>query len=320
MKFDLIIGNPPYKDIYSGGPEISIYQNFVYMALKLNSEYMSFMIPSKWLTASKRNLIDLKEALVKDGHMRMYVDYLDSYMILDTEQRIQGGCGFFLYDRGYIGECVFAHLGEQGWSVDNRDLRRYDVIVRDPLVDTIIEKLNIQPGKTLSLLINSKELGLSENIEEIQSNQSIANNIKVYTQNSIGYISKKSVKNKDDQLPYYSVLIHLTNINKDYYGVKHINFDTIVKSPMEAYTKHYISIGKFNTCIEAYSLETYLNTNLVRFIINNTTSDTTLNKDKFQMIPIVEFDRIWTDEAIEARFNLTEDEVDLINNNNNQQN
>ena len=58
MKFNTVVGNPPYQDKggSGGNNDAPIYQHFSRIATSLSSNYVSLIIPARWFT-SKRKLI-----------------------------------------------------------------------------------------------------------------------------------------------------------------------------------------------------------------------------------------------------------------------
>lgn len=58
MRFDVILGNPPYQLGQSGGEAIGsfampIYQKFVEAAIKLEPRYITMITPSRWFAGGR---------------------------------------------------------------------------------------------------------------------------------------------------------------------------------------------------------------------------------------------------------------------------
>ena len=130
MKFDVIIGNPPYQ-LEDGGNNASaspLYQKFVEQAKKLKPRYLSMIIPSRWFGGGK-GLDDFRKDTLNDSRFRVIVDYENANDCFPGVD-IAGGVCYFLWDRENPGDCRVVNINN-GQKIETvRKLNEFGTFIR----------------------------------------------------------------------------------------------------------------------------------------------------------------------------------------------
>jgi site-specific DNA-methyltransferase (adenine-specific) len=103
MKFDYIIGNPPYQmeDGGAGASATPVYNKFIDAVKELDPSVLSLIIPAKWYSGGK-GLDQFRQEMLNDSHIRRLADYTNSLDVF-PDADIAGGVCIFVRDKSYEG-------------------------------------------------------------------------------------------------------------------------------------------------------------------------------------------------------------------------
>ena len=317
MKFDIIIGNPPYQlnTAKESSQATPIYHLFVEQAKALNPKYISFIIPSRWY-AGGMGLDDFRNSMTKDKRIVSIDDFPNASECFPANN-ISGGVCYFLWDKDKDSNLCKMNIHKNG-NIDSdiRSLNEFPVLVRYNQAVKIIRKvLDKKESKLDSLVSPISPFGIPTNFE-FKEKQG-ANDLLIYTSKGPKFIDKKFVSKNSGYEGKFKVLLSQTIPGKAGEAGpdgRHPVFASTMKviGKDEICTHSYILVGKCDNKEEADNLLSYLKTKLVRFLAYMCISSIHLSKSSFIFVPSQNFNESWTDEKLYQKYGLTKEDCDFI--------
>jgi site-specific DNA-methyltransferase (adenine-specific) len=315
MKFDVIIGNPPYQLGSDGGTrDIPIYNKFIEQAKKINPRFLSMIIPSRWM-ASGLGLSEFRNVMLTDRCIRKIVDYPDSNDVFIGVE-IKGGICYFLRERDNEGECEVTTIrNNEIIGPIARNLQEFDILVRDSRALPILRKiLSKKESSITDILSVDKEFGWTSNFSEFHENR-INGDVPLYYirkgKRGIGWISKKNINKSVHLVDKWKVMIPKAGSD----GGKKIpdlvlGKSLIANSPSvctQSFLFFYLESED-----EAVSLESYYHTRFFRFLVSLRKFTQDATRSTYTWVPMQKWNDLWTDEKLYKKYELTKDEIDFI--------
>lgn len=315
MKFDVIIGNPPYQLSDGGGgagkSAAPIYHYFVQQAKKLNPRYLSMIIPSRWFNGGK-GLDSFRQSMLNDERMSKIVDYADSKDCFNGVD-IPGGICYFLWDKHHTGTCTVTNVAKDGSTfTEERVLNEFDTFIRQNRAVDIVKKARGKGESMMSDIVSSrKPFGL-------ESKQKFDSDGDIILRNStgLGKVWRNRVLSGFDIVDKWKVIV--SKVSFEHAGVPDKEGKMRVLSvvqklePHSACTESYLVAGSFENENEADNMISYLNTKFVRFLIMQMLASMNMSKSSYSFVPIQDWTKPWTDNELYEKYNLSEDEITFI--------
>ncbi|MFA6196937.1 MAG: Eco57I restriction-modification methylase domain-containing protein [Sulfurimonas sp.] len=335
MKFDTIIGNPPYQQS-DGGAQASakpIYNEFVGIAKELNPSHISMIMPTRWYAGGK-GLDEFRDQMLNDIHISQLHDFLKPEIIFQ-DINLRGGICYFLRDKNYDNTNnstkVFTYKDDLTPELNTRSLKTEDsdILIRHSIAVEILKKIKSHPKfESFENHISSRRpFNLDANIvkdEKFRNNKKgLKNSVICYGKGKqIGYLKRSEITKNTAWIDNYKVFTPRANnigteLNDD-------NLNTFIGTPNTICTESYIVVGAnlgLNE-LSASNLCKYLTTKFTRFqhSVGKASQDATSKTYKF--IPLQNFnsdsDIDWNlsiediDKQLYKKYSLTDEEIGFI--------
>lgn len=313
MKFDVIIGNPPYQ-LSDGGAGISampIYDKFITQAKKLSPRYMVMIVPARWYAGGK-GLDEFRNDMLHDSSIREIHDYPDAGDCFSGVQ-IKGGVCFFLWDRDNKGDVkVFTHTGDKVSEPMSRPLLEpgCETFIRFNPAVGILHKVQKFKEPSMENMVSSRQpFGLPTTFHGHKEKR--AGDVLVYENAGVSFTSPNNVTKNYDLIGQYKVFIPRAGSGSDAFPHPILG-KPFVGEPNTISSETYIFIGPFPNEKTCQNVISYINTKFMRFLamLKKVTQSTT--RSVYTLVPIQDFTRPWTDAELYKKYKLTDDEVAFI--------
>lgn len=312
MKFDVIVGNPPYQ-LSDGGAQASakpIYQLFVEQALRLKPRYLSMIIPARWYSGGK-GLNEFRDNMLKDKHISHLVDYFDSTECFPGVD-LSGGVCFFLWNHDYSGPCHIRSIINGKETQTTRYLleKGDDSFVRFNAAVGIWHKVKAFNEKSFATIVSSrKPFGIATN--ERISLMKQPNSVKIYAYPNNGYVPSSNIAVNSSAVKEHKVYISYAYgergsfpylvIGKPFYG-----------EPNSCCSETYLMIGPFLSETICNNVMEYMRTKFFRSLVLLRKNTQHATSKVYKYTPIQDFTQLWTDEMLYKKYGLDDNEIAFI--------
>lgn len=346
MKFDVVIGNPPYQENDNGKRDDGsanasaspIYHNFIENAERI-SDMQCFVIPSRWAMGAGKGLKKFTEKMMEDKDIQAF-HYFTNPKDVFPDNDIKGGICYFVRKVGHNAPACISVYNDEGIFESERYLNSNGTGIFIPYAElaSILEKVqnrtidlenyNIQKivsvlkpyGLRTDFLKNQSKYGLPP----VQKERLKDDDLEIF---GLGAGNKRISRfmPKDYPLPAGRGAVHCWKVFVPYaYGCGAIGEEIpspILGSPIQICTETYLRIGKLKTEDEAKALLKYLKCKFFRAMVGvlKTTQHSTTT---FKFVPLQNFtlqsDIDWSksiaeiDQQLYKKYGLSEKEIAFI--------
>ena len=324
MKFDVIIGNPPYQEETKDTSDKPIYNLFMEGAYKLSSK-VCYITPARFLFNAGKTPKKWNEKMLNDTHLKVMYYQQNSAKVFDNTD-IKGGVAITYRDAnkhfGKIG--TFTHFEELN-GIINKVKNRQDFVSIAPIV-------GVQMDYKFKKQFGISQVGLKTNVFDKQNHLFTENKVSEAQMAVLGLEGRNRIYKYIDEkyfiLPKnhkkFKVYLPTSNGSGAIGEVLSTPLvgEPLVGEPLVGHTETFIGIGQFDNRKEAENLFKYIKSKFARTMLGTLKITQHNLASTWVNVPIQDFtpnsDIDWTqpitniDQQLYKKYNLSNEEIAFI--------
>ncbi len=329
MKFDAIVGNPPYQESTENTSDKPIYPLFFDAAFEL-SEKVSFISPARFLFNAGKTSKEWNYKVLNDEHFKV-IWYKSSSTDVFPNVDIKGGVAVTFRDTTqYFGKIgIYSIYAEQNTILNKVKLENFEPLSKDIYVQNKFDLNQLYLDyPEFKKVIGSKG-------KEKRLTTSIFKQLNIFSQNNISdssikilglidnnrvyrYIDEKYIL-KHENLMKYKVFVSKANGTGSF---GEILSTPVIGTPLIGHTQTFISMGAFDTEYEANALFKYIKGKFARCMLGTLKVTQDNNRVIWANVPLQDFtkksDINWSksisdiDAQLYSKYRLSQEEIKFI--------
>lgn len=347
MKFDVVVGNPPYQENDNGKRDDGavnasaspLYHLFFNMSKNISNDKVSLIFPARWLSGAGKGLGNFSKEMINDTHIKSITVFENSKNVFPNTD-IKGGVLYLTYDLEYEGKAEVTVIDSENEtnrfksylnSAGSGIFIPYGELIS--IYEKVSEKENLSKNNIKSITSTRKPYGLSTDFFKSPAKYDLP---KIYDANKdkedieilglenskrvIKYVPKDYPITKGVDSMYKWKLFSGKAMGSGTFGEKVP--DLPIGKPGQIATETFIQIGTFNSKFEAESLQKYYYTKFFRALLGILKNTQDAPARVYEYIPLQDFsinsDINWNmslteiDQQLYDKYNLTQEERDFI--------
>lgn len=275
MKFNAVVGNPPYQLSGHGQKPLPIYQNFIDLARTLKPKCISIVSPSRWFAAN--DLKEFRDSIIKENKLDIIHDFADARLCFPNVE-IKGGISYFRWNDDSNQYCNFFIHNDKGVTQTMRNLstENTEILIRDGYMIKILEKVQSKNEAKFNSLISSndpfgfdmREEHSSKRVKVPYYNTPKENSAIFYyngwRKKGVGYVDREIINKNTEWVDKVKILIPKAwgtgDTTKDWLKPFIVEKNTCC-------TETYLVVGPFDSLEIAENVVSYMGTKFFHFMV-----------------------------------------------------